>query len=295
VRVTGFPFHIEAVVTAPAIAAFAGARPWSWRGPALTVRTRPWRPSRMRVTAPGRHWIAAAMAGGAGEFTIDVRELALKLRLPGGRLARASLSVRGVDVTDGAGGRVGGLAAAAVIVDRPGKRAPEGKGPPPAMDLLVEADDVQLPKEPAPGLGARTAKLGLRASVTATLPEAASADALAEWRDAGGTVEVRALGLRHGPLQVDGDGTLALDDAMQPIGAFTFRLRGFPEAIDALRRAGAVEPQSAELAKAVLGALAAKEGGDGAAATLKLPVSIQNRRLYIGPVALARLPAVRWK
>ncbi|MFQ5765637.1 MAG: DUF2125 domain-containing protein, partial [Rhodospirillales bacterium] len=48
VRVTGFPFRIEAVVTEPAIADFAGAQPWSWRGPGLTVRARPWRPSRMR-------------------------------------------------------------------------------------------------------------------------------------------------------------------------------------------------------------------------------------------------------
>lgn len=293
VDIAGFPFRIEATVADPALAGTAGAGPWSWRGPALTIRARPWRPSRMRITAPGRHRIEALVAGGARAFSVGVRALALKLRLPGGKLARASLSARGVDVTDEAGARLGGLAAAAVIIDRPGKPVPGAEGPPPAMDLLVEADGVRLAHEPAPGLGTETARIGLRASVTGALPLAPSAAALVRWRDAGGTVEVRAVGVRHGPIRAEGDGTLALDDAMQPIGAFTLRLRGFAEAIDALRLAGAVEPRPAELAKAALGALA-KRGSDGAA-TLTAPVSIQNRRLYVGPVALARLPRVRWE
>ena len=58
--VGGFPFRLEATMSAPALSRPEAARPWSWRGPRLVMSARPWRLSRVRLSAPGQHRIKGA-------------------------------------------------------------------------------------------------------------------------------------------------------------------------------------------------------------------------------------------
>ena len=153
-------------------------------------------------------------------------------------------------------------------------------------------ETIKYRREPAPGLGLTTARLDLDASLTGGLPERLGTGALAQWRDRGGTIEIRRLDVLHGPLDMKGDGTLALDGDMQPVGAFTFMVRGFLVALDRLLEAGVIKRHPAQLAKTVLGALARNDGRDGS--ELKVPLSIQERWIYAGPVALGRMPVLRW-
>ena len=288
--VGGFPFRLEATITAPALSRPDAAPPWSWRGPRLVMNARPWRLSRFRILAPGRHWLTAVVGGRSRELTFDAPELLLKVKRRGPRSGRVMLSARKLRIRDADGAEVASVEAAVVIVERLG--GPEGgENASAELNLLVDADGIRYGREPWPGLGRTTERLDLEASVTGGLPERLDAEALAPWRDRGGTVEIRRLDVRHGPLAVEGDGTLALDGDMQPMGAFTFLVRGFLGALDRLREAGVIEDQPARLAKTVLGALARNHGGDGG--ELKVPLSIQERWLYVGPVALGRMPVLR--
>ena len=284
--VGGFPFQIEAAIMAPALSRPEAARPWSWRGPRLVISARPWRLSRVRLAAPGQHRITGAPAGRSVAVVLDAGVLGLELRFRDGKPAGAILKARDVVMKDKAGVGIATLAAADITVDRP-----QGKTVS-AVDLSANVETIQYGREPAPGLGRTTERLDLEASVTGGLPEGLGAEALSQWRDRGGTVEIRRLDVRHGPLDVEGDGTLALDGDMQPMGAFTFLVRGFLEALDRLGEAGVIEEGPARLAKTVLGMLARKHGGDGG--ELKVPLSIQERWLYVGPVALGRMPVLRW-
>lgn len=288
IRVDGYPFHLTATITQPSAARFTGAQPWSWRGPAITLDARPWRPSRLKLTAPGRHWLTTVVAGRAREYDVAVEALILKLRVGRAGVARARLAVGGLVATEEGAGEAVRLAAADVAL----RRAAEIEAGRPALELTADAAGLALATEPVPGLGRVSERLGLTAAVVGAPPAAMTGDELAMWRDRGGVVEVRRLGVRHGTLAVDGDGTVALDSEMQPIAAFTVRVRGYDQTIDALTTAGVVKPRPAALAKAALGLLAAGQGAkDG---ELKVPLSIQDRRLYLGPVAVARLPAVAW-
>ncbi len=284
--VGGFPFRLEATMAVPALSQPEAARPWSWRGPRLVMSARPWRLSRVRLSAPGQHRITGAPPGRAVAIALDAGELGLELRFRDGKPAEAILKARDVVMIDKAGGEVATLAVADITVDRPhGKTVA-------AVDLSANVETIQYRREPAPGLGRTTERMDLEAAVTGGLPESLDAEALTQWRDRGGTVKIRRLDVRHGPLVVEGDGTLALDGDMQPMGAFTFLVRGFLGALDRLREAGVIEKRSARLAKTVLGALARNRSGDGG--ELKVPLSIQERWLYVGPVALGRIPVLRW-
>jgi hypothetical protein len=159
--------------------------------------------------------------------------------------------------------------------------------------VTLEASDIAYPSAPVTGLGRMTKRLILSVAVKGDLPARRNAETMARWRDSGGTLDVQSLDIRHGPLKVSGDGTLALDGDMQPIGSFALRVEGFIEALDRLSEAGVIKPRQAALASVVLGALA-RDAGSGGDARIKVPLSIQERQVFVGPVPLARMPVFRW-
>jgi hypothetical protein len=114
------------------------------------------------------------------------------------------------------------------------------------------------------------------------------------WRDGGGTVELAGLVLRWGGLDISGDGTLALDGKLQPTGAMTLSVQGFGTVIDTLVARGVIRPGPATTARTILG-LMAKTPKEGGAPVLKASLSVQNRKLFVGPVRLAELPAIIWE
>ncbi len=161
----------------------------------------------------------------------------------------------------------------------------------------INAADIVYPRDPVAGLGRTTKRLNVSVAVKGDIPRIRNAETMARWRDNGGTIEVSNLDIGHGPLDLTGEGTGALDADMQPIGAFSLNVRGFNEAIDRLRVVGIIKPNTAALMKTVLGMLAQGQKDKSAtedADMLKVPLSLQNRKVYLGPVAVAEMPVVRW-
>ena len=162
-----------------------------------------------------------------------------------------------------------------------------------AGDVAIDAAAVRLPATLDLPMGTDVAAAGLAARLIEPLPSERLPNALALWRDAGGTVEIDRFDLDYGELKLQGDGTLALDQAMQPVAAFSARVEGFFAAVESLRRRGVVDTAAAVTAKLVLGALAKTPEGGGPP-YLDIPVSVQDRYLFASPVALVRMPPVKW-
>ncbi len=161
----------------------------------------------------------------------------------------------------------------------------------------LNASDILYPRDPVAGLGRTTKRLNVSVAVKGDVPGTRDAETMARWRDNGGTIEISNLDIEHGPLDVTGDGTGALDANLQPIGAFTLNVRGFNEAVDRLGATGIIKPNTAALMKTVLNMLAQGQKNESAtedANTLKVPVSVQDGKLYIGPFVVAEVPVVRW-
>jgi hypothetical protein len=124
-------------------------------------------------------------------------------------------------------------------------------------------------------------------------PTDLSPDGLTRWRDAGGTLELADFTLVWGPLQIAGDGTLAVDDALQPVGAFTAQIAGLDRLVSLLEKTGRMRPQQAAIARITLAVLT-RAPANGRPPQVRLPVSIQNRQLSVGPIPLLRLPIINW-
>ena len=140
-------------------------------------------------------------------------------------------------------------------------------------------------------LGGTIADTAIEAKIMGPLPASPDAAGLTAWRDKGGTIELDRLALGWGPLHLAAKGTVALDAQMQPEGAFTAHLTGYDKTIDALAGAGWLKPGPASLAKLALG-ITARPGPDGQPA-VDAPLTIQNRRLSLGPAKLGEIPALK--
>ena len=196
----------------------------------------------------------------------------------------------------GVGEEVVRLAAADIIIDRNGPSVSDVLSAPP-LEMRVGLKEISYRLSPVAGLGRKTEVLSLHAEVTGVPPRSHDAAAMAQWRDGGGTVEIRSLNVRHGPLEVDGDGTIALDENLQPLAAFSLGVRGFMEAVDGLKAAGVIKPRRAVILKTVLAMLAGGKGDakeDARGKRLKVPLSIQDEIIYIGPLVVGRVPPLHW-
>ena len=286
--IDGFPLAVRARLPAPNIAAPDGL--WHWQGPDTELRVAPWAPRDLRFAAPGHHRLTIA-GGSPREIALDAGALALGLDIGSdGRLADFTLDLAGATLADNLSGTAK-LATAAIRGHLPWPTMNDPSFS--SLDLNIDAAGIDLPPTIGAALGQRIEKLHLVSQLMGMVPSALPREALAGWRDAGGVVQLRESELSWGPLWAAGDGTLALDQAMQPLAAGTLRIAGLAETLDGLTAAGLLQPGPARLAQIMFGALA-RPPAEGGRPEVKLPLSIQNGFLYMGPIELARIQPIDW-
>jgi hypothetical protein len=286
----GFPFRIEIRIEAPAATWPGGA----WTGPALTLSGTPWDWRRIGWQAPGVHRVDwTGKDGTARQATVEAAHLEGwgeagrsrlprveawltdgRLTLPGGNVTARGLLVQVLPPPDDAAGAV---------------PAP-GVGP--RLPVSIDGKGIELPEHFATALGRTVERLALDMSLNGPLQPGPWPEPALNWRDAGGVLEVHQLGVAHGPLNMTGEGSLAIDPAGQPEGAFTARITGFSETIEALRNQGVMDKTAADAVQVILGLLA--KGPPGGPQTLDVPLTLQNRTVSLGAVKLFRLKPVDW-
>jgi hypothetical protein len=282
-EVTGFPWEVRTRLESPSIA----APDWGWSGEALEIVGHPWAWDRLTLLAPGRQSVTLPLRGHPATFTGRAETFEATVVLARGKARSLDAILRGLK-----------LASAEPVLDLAADRLRivlgRGDGTGDSGNLHLEADRLDLPNGRLdPPLGRRLESLVADAVITGPLPAALTYEPLLAWRNEGGTIEIPSVSLSYGPLSLTGNGTIALDGRMQPTAAFGTKAQGFIEVVDILERRGLVRPNDAGTVKMLLGVLAKSSPGDGKP-TLDLPLTVQGRRLFAGPVPLVRLEEVVW-
>ena len=102
-------------------------------------------------------------------------------------------------------------------------------------------------------------------------------------------IGVQTGGCPHTAIREDASMNFdALDELNRPLGAFTARWRGYGVALDALTRAGFLQPREAAFAKIALNLLARQRsnGPDGEA---QVPLTAQDGKLFAAGAAICVL------
>lgn len=281
--VGGFPASLTVSLTG---AALAGARPLPFEAKAAAVigEARPWNLRRWHVTAPNGARVEAARGGDA------ISAAALDVTVATGADKDTSVRVAAHQITGSGAAALLGVAEVDAQLSLPARPPVDHRQE--GARATVRLLGVALPRA-VPSLGATIDSVTLSGALKGAVRDGKLRDALAAWRDDGGTIELEQAALRWNSLAASANGTLALDETLQPIGALTATIENQNAVIDAAVAGGTMRAQDANLAKILLG-LMAKPGPDGKK-QLTLPVTLQNRRLYLGPAQIAVLPVITWE
>ncbi len=139
-------------------------------------------------------------------------------------------------------------------------------------------------------LGNRIEKAELLLESAASFQDFKDQNAILNWRDTGGTLDVSDAKLKWGPSELQGSGSITLDQDNYPLGAFTLQVSGFAELFEQVARTKRMSDQNIRSAIFALNMLA-KVDEDGRR-FVQLPFSLQDRAAYIGPLKLFKLEPV---
>ena len=277
-QVAGFPFRLLVRMRAPSLAWPQHPNQLRWQAEKISAVSHPWSLNKWIVNVTGRHRLEGRFNGAERRIEIaSARGLATYQAVRGRALGRLSLDMHNVEV---AGLSEDRIAAARVQLHlRPSAAAGA------SVDLALSGEKLTVAPGPAAErLGARIERASADLSVIGRLKPPFGRDSLETWRRDGGAVEVRRAELAWGAVAMSAQGTLALDSAGRAMGALTAKLKGHRALLDVAVGYGQISKSAAKAGKLLLDLLAAANGGE-----LSVPLRLQDGRLHLGPVILARL------
>lgn len=278
----GFPARLEILVEQPRV---SQAPFWTWSTDRLRVFIQPWNLTRIIMDLGFSQTVEWSDTGGPRRLVVTGdRALSSAQFARDGNLLAAALDLTRPILTEAGMGEMRAERAQVHLRANHGESTDRPAG---SYGVAVKLENARLPATAATPLGSDIALLSIVSTLPPPLPPI-DRRRLADWRDAGGVVDVDRLDLSWGPLEGSANGTLALDREMRPLFSFGTELRGFNQTVDAYANAGLLRPNQASGLKMVLTALA-KPDAKGRQ-TAQLPITGQDGRLYIGPLGVANLP-----
>jgi hypothetical protein len=265
----GWPFAAEVML--PSVTVATTGNRASWQADQVVLRLSPLHPGTLALTVNGTQTVRV---GVTAPTTITAQRLAAFIPLNPPQI----VTIEGRAVT-------ARLPAGPLTIGTLNARLD-------GLNLDLSAARLALPGTTLPFDGAIDS-VAARLHVTVpvlVLPD--PAQTAAAWVHAGGRVMVDHAALRWGPLDAQGTGTGGLDASLQPFASGTVHLTGYGEAIDALSRAGTIGRNDARVANTLLGLLA-RPVADGTVA-VDVPLALQDGKLSMGLVPLARLQPLTW-
>jgi hypothetical protein len=257
------------------------------RIPMVSATARPWDFGGWQLTAP--EGLSAMLAGGGARPPL---KLAVHSAIGVAAVdpqAGTNLWLNLQDISAEAGAKVPIASADAwlILPARPPRSHTE-----PALGVALDLRQVQLPSMTSV-LNDTIEELAFGITLKGAGPSGKLAQAVSEWRDAGGTVELDNLRLNWGGVGATATGTIALDRELQPVGGFSGAISGYDQILTGLVQSGRMRAADAGLARLAL-AMLAKAGPDGRP-EIKTAFTIQNGEMFLGPAKLGKVPRITWE
>ena len=294
--ITGFPIRLNGRLQSARLASggsiesgAGGIQQWQWSPPTLTLHFFPLAPNRVDIAAPGRHQLQFVVDDEADTLFASADAATARVRLNvSGQIEAVSAIVSGLQIDNpGHAMRLTATDGTLVIERLESAETPAHLGG-------FSLQGVELPKTMDGPLGTRVTTLAAEGTWFGDLPSGNMEQAMTRWRDTNGRLEIRRASLHWGPVRAEAAGEITLDEALQPQGRLDSEIRGLDNAITAFEQAGLVDGRGAALARIAIAALG-RAPADGGAPVVRLPMTIQQRQVSLGPLPLATLPEIRWR
>lgn len=282
-EIGGFPFSLVLSLQQPEIARSDGL---AWSAARLRGEAGVWSPLTIDLQAPGRHDISLPVSDGVMHLDLEARQAAGELRLTSrGEAEGFTADLVEVEISE-AGGPVTTAETLRIGI---GSQASGAKDEAAGLPVDLWATGLRLPEERGGyPLGREIARLQAALDVQGGRFEGRWPESVLAWSAQGGVIQISEFRLLWGPLDLSGEGAITLDPQRRPLGAFTARIVGYLETVDALAKAGVIELGDASILK--LGGMAlSKEKTEQGRPIVTIPLTAQDGRLHVGPLPVFRL------
>ena len=290
---SGFPKRVIVSYPEWETSAPATSGGWTWRTSAIQLWAKPWTPFRFTVDLTGQHslsglWTLPGIAVWITAQQFDIQPVLTT----SGQVAEIAVEIAALSGADEPSRTA--FASVATASWNVTRLANANASEPPLWRTAVSVTNASVPGLGQIGPFAPTINsLKITADMTRPVGSGPLPSALEAWRQDGGTLELRDFTLDWPPLSISASGTVAVDANLQPIGALSAKFRGFFETVDTMASQGLVRSSEASMARIVLGLMSRKPDGGGPP-EINLAVTVQNQKLYTGPLPLLDLPRIEW-
>ena len=281
-EVSGFPFSMDVLLSGPEVIWENNAGGAVWQGDWLVASFRPWSLSAFDIALPPEQFVSMVDGGVLRMAAIAMSSGTAQIAIADNRAqtVRAEFS----DLVVSFAQNQAPVAADQVTID---VETVTGET---AWDVALQVEGASFRSQaPEPFVG-QVPLLRADLRVTGDIPYGTLEQRLAAWRDNGGVIDVHAFRLVWPPLDIEGEGSVSLDREMRPLGAFTANIVGYRDLVEAFEAMGRLTRNQAMIAAGGMDAMATTDA-DGNK-RLSVPLSMQDGRLYAGPLLLGDLPPI---
>lgn len=286
--IAGFPFAFRTRFQSVALGFQQPSGILSVTGETLLAEMRPWNLQDIAVTSDVPVIFALQSTDAAQQARLESGTARIQLQ-SSGQLKSVMLDGKSASVTVGASTYTAEKAVA--TIDLPAASPADYHQP--LLGFDVALDVFRLAAGQRALTDAPIEKAAAKGAIMGPVPAAADLQAMIRgWANAGGIIDLKSFDFAQAPLALAGEGTVTLDEALQPLGALTIRAQGLSETIDLLAQDGLIDAQAAKTGGIMAKGLA-KPDAEGKP-TVSVSLSLQQGYLWLGPIKLTRLPAVAW-
>lgn len=127
------------------------------------------------------------------------------------------------------------------------------------------------------------------------LPRTLDETGLTAWRDNGGDIVITDSHIEYESTHTQAEGIITLDGMMQPAATLTARMTGYAALVQSLVESGQLKPFAGIALVAALNNFTLPEPDEESGEMIaQLPLTVQNRGLYVGPVLVETFQPIVW-
>ena len=155
--------------------------------------------------------------------------------------------------------------------------------------LNVSAKEIELPNQSQISANFPIKRLLLRGDIYGNYrTKLRPREALSEWRQSGGVIEINELTADWGEINFQSAGTYSVDQELRLLASLKIEASGFRKLFQSLAKTGVLEDSDLFLLQMVLSGLGVKNSGNNKD-KISVPITAQDGWLAVGPIRLLKL------
>ncbi len=150
-------------------------------------------------------------------------------------------------------------------------------------DLLIDVKDVDLAKSTNHPLSSNIKNIFVNAEILGDIGLERARISMDEWRDIGGSVDIKELLIDWEPMKLKANGAMAIDDYFQPMIVLSTEIDGIFKTLKSFENKDIIKRKDYSVAKIVLKQKVKNEKFIGS-------INIQENRFYLDNILITHIP-----